>query len=381
MNTAHPPRLTVVTRAPVACNPLMYRLRGGMTLVELMVAMVIISILSSLSLAGLAVARTSAKRAKTLSTIRKLSEIILPYYEEYETRRPALTASTNASRSAIAIAKQTAVRRLMALELPERASDYRDAFTATSGPFRPSGYTLSSYGATVALNETPPSARRYYALTSGIGVPQSSELLHLIVTRGPVADPDIISHFRNDEIGDFNGNGLPEFLDGWNKPIAFRRWPVGFLSPSQPIDGNLNSIDTLVSDKGHRLVPLIFSAGADGVFDVVNEPGSLPLSYSAISYDPFSINPASPTDGPLGMAPQSPGIPGSVVLEPAVLSSGALTGPLVFSAVRLPGGAGISATAFQTVGSERDIGSEAAESTPNGILESRDNITNHDMTR
>ena len=369
MNTAYAPRLPANTQASAALNPAIYPSRLGMTLVELMVAMVIISILSSLSLAGLAVARTSAKRAKTISTIRKISEIILPYYEEYETRRTAPTASANASRSAIAIAKQTAVRRLMALELPERASDYRDAFTQKNGPFRPVG------------SDTPPSARRYYSLTSSEPTPQSSELLHLIVTRGPVADPDITSHFRNDEIGDFNGNGLPEFLDGWNKPIAFRRWPTGFLSPLQPIDGTLNSIDTLVSDNGHRLAPLVFSAGPDGVFDIVNEPGSQPLSYSAVNYDPFAINPASPTDGPLGMAPQSPVIPGSVVLEPTVLSSGALTGPLVFSAIRLTGSTRTSTTAFQTVGSERDIGSEGSESTPNGILESRDNITNHDMTR
>ncbi|MEI7928056.1 MAG: prepilin-type N-terminal cleavage/methylation domain-containing protein [Verrucomicrobiales bacterium] len=381
MNTAKATRSPALKRTPVPSNPLSYGARLGVTLVELMVAMVIISILSSLSLAGLAVARTSAKRAKTVSTIRKLSEIILPYYEEYETRRPAITPSANASRAAITIAKQTAVRRLMALELPERASDYRDAFTVASGIFRPSAYTLSSNGATVALTDTPPSARRYYSLTSGVGAPQSSELLHLIVTRGHVADPDIISHFRNDEIGDFNGNGLPEFVDGWNKPIAFRRWPVGFLSPMQPIDGNLSSIDTLVSNKGHRLVPLILSAGPDGVYDIVNEPGSAPVSYSAVSYDPFAIDPVSPTDGPLGMSPQSPVIAGSVVLSPAVVSSGALTGPLVFSAVRLAGGATMSANAFQTIGSERDIGSEAAETTPNGILESRDNITNHDMTR
>ena len=103
--------------------------RGGMTLVELMVTLVIISILTSLSMAGLAVARNSARKAKTESTIRKLSEIIIPYYEQYETRRPAITNSSKIAaltngRASLTDAKQTAIRRLMTLELPERASDF-----------------------------------------------------------------------------------------------------------------------------------------------------------------------------------------------------------------------------------------------------------------
>jgi prepilin-type N-terminal cleavage/methylation domain-containing protein len=303
MNNANAINSPAVKRLPVRSNPLRYGCRLGMTLVELMVAMVIISILSSLSLAGLAVARTSAKRAKTISTIRKLSEIILPYYEEYETRRPALRPADEAAIAALSNGrallnqlKQTALCRLMTLELPERVMDLNiDLQGAYS-----IDWTGSFGGRNVTLSELPPVVRRYRNLIAGsngssdlvrIGKYDSGELLHLIVTRGPCADPDIVSHFRADEVGDPDNDGLLEFVDGWNKPIAFRRWPVGFQSPLQPIDGTLNSIDTLVSDKGHRLAPLIFSAGQDGVFDIVNEPGSQPLSYSAISYDPFAINP------------------------------------------------------------------------------------------
>jgi len=367
--------------------------RGGMTLVELMVTLVIISILTSLSMAGLAVARNSARKAKTESTIRKLSEIIIPYYEQYETRRPAIDNVFNVAavggRQALAELKQTAIRRLMTLELPERASDYRDAFTTVTGTFR--GVKLAvpvpSVAPTVTgtLSEIPPAARRYYSLTNTLitsgTLPTSSELLHLIVTRGPVADPDITAHFRDDEVRDLNGNGLPEFVDGWGKPIAFRRWPVGFASPMQPIDGTLRTIEPLVSAKGHRLVPLIFSAGTDNAYDIVNEPTSAPLSYLPLNYDPFNVNVTPPSSGPLTVAPQSPAVAGSVVLVPTTLSSGSVTGPLVFTATRLAGGATPPGGAFQTVGSERDTGSADDEGAPNGVLESRDNITNHDMTR
>lgn len=364
---------------------------AGMTLVELLVSLVIVSILATISMAGLSTARLAARKAKTQATIRKISEIILPYYEQYETRRPAIgNASALAAlpngRTHLTDAKQTAIRRLMALELPERASDFRDAFTTTSGTFLPFNFAVTYGSVTVPLGDVPPAARRYHALTDPIiaagSQPTSSELLHLIVTRGPVADPDIISHFRDDEVRDTNGNGLPEFVDGWNKPIAFRRWPVGFASPMQPIDGTLRSIETLVSGNGHRLVPLIFSAGPDGGYDIVQEPkGSAALSYRPLNYDPFAIAPGTPTSSPLAVDPQSPVIGGSVVLVGQRLASGSVAGPVVFAATRLAGGATPPSGAFQTVGSERDTGSPDVETTPDGILQSRDNITNHDMTR
>jgi hypothetical protein len=229
----------------------------------------------------------------------------------------------------------------------------------------------------------------------------------LIVTRGPVADPDIIAHFREDEVRDTDGNGLPEFVDGWNRPIAFRRWPIGFNSPMQPIDGTLRNIEPLISSNGHRLVPLIFSAGLDGAYDIVQEPTVAPvpkpLSYLALEYDPFAIDLTAPYGGPYGINPPrprrsvapslsySPGplgvspldsrqssVPaGSLILSGTSLSP---TGPVVFLKARVSGGA-FNADTFQTVGSERDTGSADDEGSPNGVLESRDNISNHDMTR
>ena len=74
------------------------------------------------------------------------------------------------------------------------------------------------------------------------------------------------------------GDGAPEFLDGWGKPISFLRWPAGFVSELQPLDistGNRNPdkdhdpFDPLrVHKEAYRLVPLIYSAGPDGVFDI-----------------------------------------------------------------------------------------------------------------
>ena len=152
----------------------------------------------------------------------------------------------------------------------------------------------------------PPVARRYRSLLEGIDPDEddfirfsSADLLHMIVMRGPVADPDIISHFRPDEIGDTDGpfadpsdipigNGLKEFVDAWGRPICFKRWPVGFASPLQPVNGLLSSIDQRVSKDGHRLLPLIYSAGPDRQFDLEDYQFNENYSYRNVAYNPFA---------------------------------------------------------------------------------------------
>ena len=62
---------------------------------------------------------------------------------------------------------------------------------------------------------------------------QGGECLFMIVTLGGF-DPWAIENFRNDEIGDIDGDGAKEFHDGWGRPIGFIRWPVGFESLAQP---------------------------------------------------------------------------------------------------------------------------------------------------
>lgn len=362
----------------------------GMTLVELLVVVTVIAILSSLTLSGLLVARGNAQIAKTSSTIRKLNEVILPYYEEYESRVPSLQSGDVAAilsqpngRSRLADLRRLALRRLMTMELPERASDVTASLAK-----RP--YVKAYGGVSASLTEVPPVARRYNAIISGRNA-SSSELLHLIVTRGPVADPDIIAHFRPDEVADTDKDGLPEFIDGWGRPIAFRRWPTGFASPAQPIDGTLRTIDGLISASGHRLMPLIFSAGPDGSYDISSLPNDDNYAYATYEFDPFRFDPSAPRDAqksPIASEP-SPRIRSEVVLVPVQRSGG---GAVTFVAERLDSAGGFATptvdagctampdAAFFTVGSERDTGSLDGD-TPNGVVESLDNIHNHDLTR
>ncbi len=353
---------------------------AGLTLVELLVTLTVMSILASLTLSGLLVARTRAKVARTATTIRKISEVILPYYEQYETRRPAIDPaltttllSAPSGRAKYVELKQLAIRRLMTLELPERTRDVAVAESQAKDLF----WSGSVQGSAVTLSEVPPVARRYQSLItadrSKVGNWDGGELLYMIVTRGPAADPDVISHFRDDEVGDPDRDGLVEFIDGWGRGINFKRWPIGFVSPMQPIDGTARSIESLLSKNGHRLVPLIYSAGPDGEYSIDEMP-DLAYGGPGAAYDPFAYDKAR--ERSLVADPEHPASSATgpaVVLVPVVRPG---DGPVTFVASQagkpivdsVEGFPTVPDAAFQTVGSVTGPGAS-------------DNIHNHDLTR
>jgi prepilin-type N-terminal cleavage/methylation domain-containing protein len=227
--------------------------RRGFTLVELMVVTVLIAVLSSLSLAGLAVARGRAKADKTRSTLRKLNEIVVPHYESYLNRRVPFATTANARSNALN--RLVAIRTLMVREMPDDWADVRDSVPAVA--------TLPAYlqtGPVIAY-----AATKGFLGTARTNAEGSAECLHMIVSRGGL-EPDVMEQFRTDEIGDTDGDGAPEFLDGWNDAIIFLRWAPGFRSSVQDGDAtnNHDPFDPLrVDAAGFALVPLIISGGAD----------------------------------------------------------------------------------------------------------------------
>lgn len=255
------------------------RPRTAFTLVELMVVLVIIGILASLTLAGLAGVRQRARIEKTKSTLRKIDAVIQPMYESYLTRRVPVNS---ANPKVAAATRLQNIRTLMAAEMPDNWED-----------------------ATVSLASTPwaltPGPNRYRRMAQAISghanmtTYQGSECLFMIVAIGGF-DPWAIENFRNDEIGDIDGDGVNEFHDGWGRPIGFIRWPVGFASLAQPQDpvANPDPYDPLkLSSPGNPaqadfgLVPLIFSPGPD---EALNDP----LNTQASGY---GLTPGQPVIG------------------------------------------------------------------------------------
>ncbi|MFM8224168.1 MAG: hypothetical protein ACKOJF_35150, partial [Planctomycetaceae bacterium] len=68
----------------------------------------------------------------------------------------------------------------------------------------------------------------------------SSEILHdLVVNSTSLGDVGVgLDSFLNSEVADTDGDGRKEFVDGWQQPIVFYRWPVLLFWPGFAPQGN-----------------------------------------------------------------------------------------------------------------------------------------------
>jgi len=289
------PTTTRFNRASHRCRAV--TATAAFTLIELLVVIVIISILSSLSLAGLAITRQRSKADKTRSTIRKLHEIIVPHYESFLRRRVPLPGSA----AAIPLERLNRIRTLTLYEMPDSLQDI--AMTPTASTLD-SGNSIPSYAWT-AVSRSYGAYRQSRALTLN---PQhrSAECLFAIVSRGQ-REPDVMTQFRNDEIGDTDADNAQEFLDGWGRPISFMRWPTGFVTPNSliQVDDPVNRHDPFDPSRreaaAFALTPLVYSAGPDGEDGIVQLESwtgrSLPSLFSQTNTATPPQRPGSPTTG------------------------------------------------------------------------------------
>jgi hypothetical protein len=163
---------------------------------------------------------------------------------------------------------------------------------------------------------------------------ESAELLYQIISTSNYNGSNGLEYFAPSEIGDFDGDTLPEFIDAWGRPIGWLRWPSGYglvnsskvqaelqrvptasdLDARRPSDWMLNdtsvpdALDPLRTDwrwslpsftqKPWLLIPLIVSAGPDGYFDLEFNTTS-GVNYAQTTWP-------GPTDSPAHMKPYSP---------------------------------------------------------------------------
>jgi prepilin-type N-terminal cleavage/methylation domain-containing protein len=126
----------------------------------------------------------------------------------------------------------------------------------------------------------------------------NAELLFAIVEDAIADGESAIEAFGASEIGDTDGDGLKEFLDAWGEPIRWIRWPSGspevLFSHPDPLDPRLlqngrlaladEPYDRFASDPGWGTnfppaplgMPMVVSAGADGVFGIRFELEPIP---------------------------------------------------------------------------------------------------------
>ena len=259
-----------------------HKSRTGFTLVELLVSLVIISILAALSLSGLSAVRRRSREEATRTTIRKIHEIIVPQYESYLDKRvsqqavgfehvPTIGERADCyfagpppralGRRIFAFRKLAAIRRTLAVELPDNWADVGDL----SPPLLPRWVVPSQFESGITT-----SFMNYKVGSDAANA--SAECLYMICLLSGF-QPESMENFRSQEIGDVDADGKPEFIDAWGKPIAFIRCPVGF-------SGSLTGNNTAEHDPfdpdqidvaAFRVMPLIFSAGLDQEYGLVME--------------------------------------------------------------------------------------------------------------
>lgn len=219
-------------------------------------------------------------------------------YENYRTRRVPIymvNTTNNTNWPVISSGQRLdALRELMRLEMPDTWQD------VTSPP-----QTTPPGGGTPLARPSLSSAylRRYNALNP-TQPNQGAECLYLICTTGVSDELDAREQFRQNEIGDVDGDGAQEFLDAWGTPISFIRWAPGFISELQttvdpdPFDprhvypsitgapgaGSVYPPTSNQKTPTFALYPLIFSAGPDRLYGI-NKPTT--SNYAANNNDPF----------------------------------------------------------------------------------------------
>ena len=192
---------------------------------------------------------------KPQSTINKLNALIMTKYDSYRTRRvPAdVQAVANGKGYNPNIARlgtrigwmHFAISCEWNCPIRSRISMLPMAIRSPRlAPLKKYRYPPVAHSYRTALNNAKTRRLRPRESMSTRKI-KAQECLYLIVTRG-LDDPDVLEQFAPDEIGDADGDGLLEFLDGWGRPIYFLRWaPALFLRCSRPLPTDYDPFDPL----------------------------------------------------------------------------------------------------------------------------------------
>jgi prepilin-type N-terminal cleavage/methylation domain-containing protein len=295
-------------------NPRQSRgLRRGVTLIELLVVILIISLLAGLVLGVAAVAGETARVQHSRHVVERLHTLLTDYYGTFKTRRVRLNPTTEADirpgaqrngfsgaklGAALAEARLYAMREMMLMDVPDRWSDVIlervDDYSASAPVLAPIYLEGRTELSNVYLRRFRQIFGRTNELTGAVNTPeeirrnQGAECLYMVITLA-TGDGEARTLFGENSIGDSDGDGAPEFLDGWKHPINFLRWAPGFdsqiqLNANTLINMGQSAASTAIAkdhdpfdlfradQKAFRLVPLIYSPGRDEDSGIIAAP-------------------------------------------------------------------------------------------------------------
>jgi prepilin-type N-terminal cleavage/methylation domain-containing protein len=348
--------------------------RIAFTLTELLIVIAIIGLLASSVMFAMWGAMEKAKEARTRTQIAKLNDLLMTRWNSYRTRAISLEWDlSNLSASDRQAIQQNPrlmqemrlnlLRDLMRFEMPDRREDVSDDPVTFSIGVAPNQVTiqgvsrsLPTLGVNIDRRATQNGTRPFDDWTEEY---EDSECLYMIVASIRDLGTTGLDFLREGEIGDLDGDGMPEILDAWGRPIAFVRWPAGFVahpgndftwgtSDDVPQYSDLQTVivdsvdanyvapevydpfDPLRVDRrpavdipaaqgsgdgkyyfNFALYPLVFSAGPDGIDGIVRNNRVQSATTTSFHYYRTSQNPhADPGKGrndPYSVLPGNPG--------------------------------------------------------------------------
>ena len=228
-------------------------------------------------------------------------------YESYRTRRVPLNFSGLSPRDA-AVLRLVAIRDLMRMEMPQ---GFADVASQPQDLGQAANSMLSTSLPTNKYYLGDPALHRIYRNTmpSQPVDHDPAKCLYMIVMG---ANPENRGLFNQDEIAyaDSGGvdsnypNGMPCFIDGWGKPIAFMRWAPGFSAPgpnqSPPVGVTAWSDIQIADPVGHhdpfdsrgvdRLAYQLFPMVYAGVLYTDNQGDHYGVTQPLSGLDPYYRN-------------------------------------------------------------------------------------------